>query len=77
MVVSSHYRIGCMSNLLELVLCGGRGDIFAISLLFSIDRSFPTIIIVLLKEVYVCSIIGVSFVICWNLVYVLPHYAFN
>ena len=60
-VVSSHSRIVCVSNLLELIICGVGGNFFAMRLLISIDRSFLSILAVLLKEQYVCSMIKVPF----------------
>ncbi|GMN66989.1 hypothetical protein TIFTF001_036055 [Ficus carica] len=59
--VSPRSRIGYMSNPLELFLRGVGGNLFTIGLLVSIDWSFPSIVVVLLKESYVCSIIGVPF----------------
>ena len=50
-----------MFNPLELFLRGIGDVIFTIGILVSIDLGFPLIIVVLLKELYVCLIIGTPF----------------
>ena len=47
---SPMYRIRCMSNLLDLLLCSIDNELFAIDLLVSIGYSSLSIIVVLLKE---------------------------